>query len=161
MTNAMLEKIRTRQAVVGVVGLGYVGLPLLIEFSRAGFPVLGLDVDEKKVRDLKAGRTYIRHIPAGTIAGVFTPTGRAPAADATTDFGRIGECDAILICVPTPLTEHREPDLQFIESTARSMAPYIRAGQIVTLESTTYPGTTEDVMVPILEQGSGLKAGVD
>ncbi|HPG28150.1 MAG TPA: NAD(P)-binding domain-containing protein, partial [Myxococcota bacterium] len=99
---ALHGRIETRDARIGVIGLGYVGLPLLIEFSRAGFPVLGLDVDEKKVRDLKAGRTYIRHIPAGTIAGVFTITGRAPAADATTDFGCIGECDAILICVPTP-----------------------------------------------------------
>jgi UDP-N-acetyl-D-glucosamine dehydrogenase len=158
MKDEFVGRIAPREAVVGVIGLGYVGLPLLIEFAQEGFPVIGMDIDESKTRALKAGTSYIRHIPGDKVAGVFCA---GKPADATTDFGRVSDCDALLICVPTPLTEHRDPDLSFIESTARSMAPHLRRGQLVVLESTTYPGTTEDVLVPILEQGSGLKAGKD
>ncbi len=159
MKQKIIEKINDRSAVIGVVGLGYVGLPLMIEFGRAGFSVLGFDVDSSKIDRLKSGESYIRHISADAVASIFVDAEKK--ADATVDFARIAECDAILICVPTPLTKHRDPDLSYIESTARAMAPAMRAEQLVALESTTYPGTTEDVMVPILEEGSGLKAGKD
>ena len=158
MKNTLMDAIASREAVVGIVGLGYVGLPLLLEFADAGYNVLGLDIDQKKVDALKAGDSYIRHIPADRIAKVFSDTEKI---DATVDFSRARECHAIVICVPTPLTHHRDPDLSFIESTARNIAPYIQRGQIITLESTTYPGTTEDVLVPLLEEGCGLNAGED
>lgn len=159
MKDALLEKIGNRSATVGVVGLGYVGLPLLIEFGRAGFRVLGLDVDENKADLLKKGESYIRHIESEAIASIFSSGG--DKADATTDFDRVSECDALLICVPTPLTHHREPDLSYIEITAKNMAPALRKGQLIVLESTTYPGTTEDILTPILEEGSGLRSGRD
>jgi UDP-N-acetyl-D-glucosamine dehydrogenase len=157
-----LERIREREACIGIVGLGYVGLPLLIEFSKAGFPVLGLDIDEHKVNMLKAGECYIRHIPSEGIAAAFQGDGpQGSRSDATTDFVRAAECDALIICVPTPLTQHRDPDLSYVEHTAEQLGPHLKAGQLVALESTTYPGTTEDVLVPILEKTSGLKAGSD
>jgi UDP-N-acetyl-D-glucosamine dehydrogenase len=159
MKETLLKKITSREAVVGVIGLGYVGLPLLIEFAGAGFPVLGLDIDQGKVEKLKAGKSYIKHIDAARIQKVFA--GETDRADATTDFSRSKKCDGILICVPTPLTKYRDPDLSYIENTARQIAPFVRKGQLISLESTTYPGTTEEIMVPILEQGSGLKAGSD
>jgi len=156
--DALVAKIGKREAVVGVVGLGYVGLPLLLEFAKGGFRCVGFDIDPAKPAALVAGRSYIRHIASESVASAFV--GADPKrATATTDFSRVRECDAVLICVPTPLTHHREPDLTFIENTARSIAPHMRAGQLVILESTTYPGTTEEVMVPILEAGSGLRAG--
>ena len=159
MNEALGERIAARTARVGVIGLGYVGLPLLIEFARADFPAIGFDVDTGKVAALKVGRSYIRHIAEEDIGDVF---GRAAnRADATVEFGRVSECDALLICVPTPLTSHREPDLQFVESTAYAIAPHLRPGQLVVLESTTFPGTTEEVLVPILAKGSGLVAGQD
>ncbi len=162
MKDKVLERIRQREACVGIVGLGYVGLPLLIEFSKAGFPVLGLDIDERKIEALKAGECYIRHIPSEAIAAAFLGEGaRGGRSDATTDFARAAECDALIICVPTPLTQHRDPDLSYVEKTAEQLAPHLKAGQLVALESTTYPGTTEDVLVPILEGTSGLKAGSD
>ncbi len=154
----LLEKIRQREAKVGVVGLGYVGLPLMLTFGEEGFPVLGFDVDEEKVKRLHLGESYIKHIDSDRIRNLFT---EKHAAAATTDFSRITECDAILICVPTPLTKHREPDLQFITSTGRQMAPFLRKNQLVVLESTTFPGTTEEVLAPLLESGSGLQAGID
>jgi len=159
MKNALLTAIENRSATVGIVGLGYVGLPLLIEFGKAGFRVLGLDIDQNKITCLKRGESYIRHIKTDAMASVFRAGG--DKADATTDFGRVSECDALLICVPTPLTHHREPDLSYIESTAKAMAPALRKGQLIVLESTTYPGTTEEVLVPILEKGSGLRVGKD
>lgn len=157
-TKAVIELITQRQAKVGVIGLGYVGLPLLIEFAKAGFPVLGMDIDKSKVEQLEAGKSYIRHIPDEQ---VNTWIARNESAGATIDFSEASACDALLICVPTPLTKHRDPDLTFITCTAESIAPYIRKGQLITLESTTYPGTTEDELIPILEEGSGLKAGQD
>jgi len=153
----LLSRIATREARIGVVGLGYVGLPLLMEFAKAGFPVAGLDIDEKKTSAIETGKSYIRHIKDSSIQSLLTSN---PKAFVSADFSRSRECDAILICVPTPLTEHRDPDLSYIENTARSIAPHLREGQLIVLESTTYPGTTEDVLIPILEAASGLKAGI-
>lgn len=158
MKDKILKRIADREALVGIVGLGYVGLPLLIEFSKAGFPVLGFDLDQKKVDALDEGKTYIRHIGTDIIKSTVTDN---PIASATTDFNKVSDCDALLICVPTPLTRHRDPDLSYVEQTAANLAPHLMAGQLVALESTTYPGTTEDVMVPILEEGSGLSAEKD
>ncbi|MBL7116012.1 MAG: nucleotide sugar dehydrogenase [Kiritimatiellae bacterium] len=158
MKQRLLDRIESREARIGIVGLGYVGLPLLLEFSKADFQVTGFDVDQAKVDQLAKGESYIRHIEAASISDAFCAR---ETADATTDFSRITECDALLICVPTPLTSHRDPDLSFVEGTAQSLAPYMKKGQLVALESTTYPGTTEQVMGPILEKGSGLTAGQD
>src|SRR5450759_113803 len=131
----LLRRIEARSAVVGVVGLGYVGLPLALLFEEAGFPVIGFDLDANKPDILARGQSYLRHIDAGRIAGAVS-RGRFTA---TTDFDRLTRCDAILICVPTPLGRHREPDLSFIRRTAEEIAPRLRSGQLVVLESTTYP----------------------
>ncbi len=152
-----LERIEARSARIGVVGLGYVGLPLAIAFAERGFSVLGLDVDPAKPEAIAAGRSYLRHIPAARFAG-HVETGRLAA---TTDFAQAAECDALIICVPTPLTDSREPDTRFIEQTARTLAPRLRAGMLLALESTTYPGTTDELLRGLLEQGSGLVAGRD
>ncbi|MBI3408464.1 MAG: nucleotide sugar dehydrogenase [Planctomycetes bacterium] len=151
----LLERIKARQARVGIIGLGYVGLPLASAFSAKGFPVLGFDVDPAKVARLRRGESYIGHIPPQLIRSM-----REHGFDATDRFERLCEPDAILICVPTPLTDAREPDLTFVENSARAVAAALRPGQLVILESTTYPGTTRDVVVPLLEVG-GLKAGRD
>ncbi len=150
-----LERLRSRTAAIGVIGLGYVGLPLSLLLSEAGFAVTGFDIDQKKIDDLQAGRSYIFRIPEAEIQAA-----RSKNFNATADFAQLAEQDAIILCVPTPLTEHREPDLSYIQDTARSVAPWLQAGQLVILESTTYPGTTEDVLIPLLEEGnrSGLKA---
>lgn len=153
---ALLQKISSRQAKVGVIGLGYVGLPLLIRFGQAGFPLLGFDVDSRKIDALLHGKSYIKHIP---ISGISTFLERRQL-DVTLDFDRLSEADCILICVPTPLTEKMEPDLQFVSSTAETIARRLRRGQLVILESTTYPGTTEEMVLPKLEQ-TGLKVGQD
>jgi len=153
----IIDAFKDHTATVGVVGMGYVGLPLVLEFCKKGFKVVGFDIDEKKVINLNAGQSYIKHIPSIDIAGAVN----AGLFIATIDFSRLKAVDAVLICVPTPLGPHWEPDLSYIESTTRSIAPYVHSGMLVVLESTTYPGTTEEVMLPILEMGSGLKAGVD
>jgi UDP-N-acetyl-D-glucosamine dehydrogenase len=158
MKKVLLDRIEKRNATVGIIGLGYVGLPLLIEFSKAGFPVRGFDIDKAKIRALKTGQSYIRHIPPAAVKEVF---GKGKRSEATSDFSKVSTCDALIICVPTPLTHHRDPDLTYIESTAHSMGPHLRKGQLVSLESTTYPGTTDEVLVPILEKHSRLKAGRD
>jgi UDP-N-acetyl-D-glucosamine dehydrogenase len=149
-----LERLKARTANIGVIGLGYVGLPLTLLLSEAGFKVTGFDIDVKKVDDLQAGRSYIFRIPEEDIQSA-----RKKGMQATTDFSLLTGMDAIIMCVPTPLTGHREPDLSFIENTARSTAPWIQEGQLVVLESTTYPGTTEDLLIPILEaeNAHGLK----
>jgi len=149
-----LDRLKTRTARVGVIGLGYVGLPLSLLLAEAGFKVTGFDIDAKKVDALEAGRSYIFRITAEEIAGA-----RKNGFSATTEFARLSEQDAIILCVPTPLTDHHEPDLSFIENTAKAAAPWIREGQLVVLESTTYPGTTEDLLIPVLEAGNtqGLK----
>jgi UDP-N-acetyl-D-glucosamine dehydrogenase len=156
MIDDFCDRIQAREARIGVIGLGYVGLPLVLEFAKNGFPVTGFDCDARKIEALHNGRSYIRHFEAADIQQLVTDN---DSADATTDLSRISECDALLICVPTPLTKFRDPDLSYVVSTAESIAPHLRAGQLVVLESTTYPGTTEEVMVPALEGGSNLSAG--
>lgn len=164
MKSKLIDKIKNREAVVGIIGLGYVGLPLLIEFGKEGFQVLGIDVDEKKAKMLKQGESYIKHIDSKEVEALFckdSKKSKTPKADVTTNFSRVAECDAILICVPTPLTKHRDPDLSYITDTAESMGKYICHNQIIILESTTYPGTTEEVLLPILEDLSKMTAGTD
>jgi UDP-N-acetyl-D-glucosamine dehydrogenase len=146
-----------KDVVVGVVGLGYVGLPLLMQFCRQGNTTLGFDIDPAKVQAIAKGASYIRHIASADLSSSVA-TGRLSA---TTDFKRIAEVDAIIICVPTPLTRHREPDISYILNTARQIGPYLQRGQLVVLESTTYPGTTDEDLRPILEELSHLKAGQD
>jgi UDP-N-acetyl-D-glucosamine dehydrogenase len=142
---------------VAIIGLGYVGLPLCLAFADAGLATLGVDTDATKIAELRAGRSYIKHVASGRVAAAVT-AGRFLC---TTDFGELGTARAILICVPTPLTPHRVPDLSYVVATAEAIAPHLRTGQLVVLESTTYPGTTSEVLKPILERGSGLKAGDD
>lgn len=150
----LLAKIASRSARVGIIGLGYVGLPLALVFEEAGFPVLGFDVDAKKPEALHRGESYIKHIGPERVAAAFA-RGRIAA---TTDFARLAECDAILICVPTPLGRHREPDISYIQKTVEAIAAVARPGQLVVLESTTYPGTTREEILPRLE-ATGLKCG--
>ncbi len=145
-------KIEARTARIGIIGLGYVGLPLGLLYSAQKFKITGFDIDKKKVDTLNAGGSYIFRITKDEIADA-----RKEGFAATADYANISQMDAIIICVPTPLDEHHEPDLSFIVNTAENIAPHLRAGQLVVLESTTYPGTTEEVMVPILEK-TGLKA---
>ncbi len=152
----LLQAIQNKTARVGIVGLGYVGLPLVNAFINAGFKTIGYDVDPTKIRRLAAGESYIKHIASEWIAnciqqGTFEPTA---------EMSRLDEADAILICVPTPLSESRDPDLTYVESTAREIAKTLRRGQLIVLESTTYPGTTRDVVLPILAQ-TGLDIGTD
>src|SRR5581483_11757733 len=148
------DKIKARTANIGVIGLGYVGLPLSLLFSEEKFRVTGFDIDHKKVDTLSQGGSYIVRIPGTEIQQAMIH-----GFQATADFSRISEMDAVIICVPTPLSDHHEPDLSFITSTAQSIAPYLRAGQLIVLESTTYPGTTEELLVPILEKNAaGLRA---
>ena len=142
---------------ISVIGLGYVGLPLSLQFARSGVSVLGFDLDQQKVDSINAGKTYLKHFPSESIAEQVD----ANRLEATTDPSRLSEVEAILICVPTPLDDHREPDLSFVLDTARTIAPHLAKGVLVTLESTTYPGTTEDELRIVLEEGSGMKAGRD
>jgi UDP-N-acetyl-D-glucosamine dehydrogenase len=154
----LLARLANRSARVAVVGLGYVGLPLALTFCRrGGLAALGIDVDPEKARAIGAGRSYLRTVDGGAIAEAV----RDGKLEATTEFARAAACDAVVICVPTPLTREREPDLSFIRRTGEALAPHLRAGQAVVLESTSYPGTTEEVLLPILEEGSGLRAGRD
>jgi UDP-N-acetyl-D-glucosamine dehydrogenase len=156
MTSTLIEKVDKKQAVIGVVGLGYVGLPLLLCFVEKGFHVIGLDIDEKKTEALAKGQSYIKHIPVARVAKAAA----SGLLKTTTDFSKAKECDAILIAVPTPLNKNREPDMSFIVLTCEAIAPYVRRDQLIVLESTTYPGTTVEVMVPILEK-NGLKVDRD
>ncbi|MEW6304928.1 MAG: nucleotide sugar dehydrogenase [Verrucomicrobiota bacterium] len=142
---------------IGIIGLGYVGLPLGLQFARAGARVLGFDIDTQKVEKLNAGESYILHVPGDEVARMT----KGGQFSATSDFRRIHECWAVIICVPTPLGKNREPDISYIVNTGKAIAPHLRRGVIVSLESTTYPGTTDTELREILEQGSGMKAGVD
>ena len=142
---------------ISVIGLGYVGLPLSLQFARSGVSVLGFDLDQTKVESINAGKTYLRHFTSESI----TEQVDANRLEATSDPTRLSEVEAILICVPTPLDDHREPDLSFVLDTARTIASHLVKGVLVTLESTTYPGTTEDELRIVLEEGSGMKAGTD
>ncbi|MAO65700.1 MAG: UDP-N-acetyl-D-glucosamine dehydrogenase [Balneola sp.] len=153
----LLNKITDKTYTIGIVGLGYVGLPLMWTFHQVGMPVIGYDIDDKKVENLKNGIPYIKHL--GT--EMMEMLANSDKADATTDFSRLDEADAILLCVPTPLDHHREPDMSYVEQTTETVSQYLRKGQLVILESTTWPGTTEELMIPILEKNSGLKAGTD
>ncbi len=155
ISDALLAKIREKKATVGVVGMGYVGLPLALLFARKGFSAIGFDIDPEKVEKLQRGESYILHIPAASIAEQVS----ARRLRATSDFSVVRDVDALLICVPTPLDEHREPDVSFIRDTAESIVPHLRAGQLVVLESTTYPGTTDELLLPILRK-SGLRCVV-
>jgi len=179
----LVKKIGNRQARIGVIGLGYVGLPLIIEFVKKGFSVAGFDIDQKKVDSLKAGRSYIKHIDISPLIGE-TQGGRSKGSKArgagratashtklkaedstlkfapTTDFSQLKNMDCILICVPTPLNKNREPDMTYVFNTTETIARYLRKGQLIVLESTTYPGTTDEDMREILER-TGLKAGKD
>jgi UDP-N-acetyl-D-glucosamine dehydrogenase len=152
----LLDKINRNEAKIGVVGLGYVGLPLVLEFIHEKFFTLGFDIDTKKVEVLNQGKSYLKHIGSDRVAKACG----TKLFEATTDFSRIKEVDCILICVPTPLTRHREPDTSFIAKTSEAIAQHLRKGQLVVLESSTYPGTTEELMKPILEK-SGLKGDED
>jgi UDP-N-acetyl-D-glucosamine dehydrogenase len=151
----LIDKIRQRQARIGIIGLGYVGLPLALLYSEEKFRVTGFDIDARKVDTLSQGGSYIYRITPNEIQAA-----QKSGFTATSDYSQISAMDAIIICVPTPLNEYHEPDLSFITNTTHSIAPHLRAGQLVILESTTYPGTTEEVMIPILEKEnpSGLKA---
>jgi UDP-N-acetyl-D-glucosamine dehydrogenase len=156
LAEQLMDRIRARKARVAVIGLGYVGLPLAEAFASAGYPVIGFDIDAEKIQKLRAGQSYIGHIPSARVAelvagGLFNPTA---------DPRELAAADAVIICVPTPLTETREPDLSYITGTGTMIAKQLRRGQLVVLESTTYPGTTDDVLRPILE-ASGLRAGAD
>src|SRR3954466_16200908 len=150
------EKIRSRTARVGVIGLGYVGLPLAIEFAKAGFTVTGIDVSAEKASSVNAGRSYIGDISDATLAGLV----QAGKLKATTDFSAVGELDTINICVPTPLRKTKDPDMSFIVSACQEMEKHFHAGMLVILESTTYPGTTDEVVLPMLTK-AGLETGRD
>src|ERR1700729_4447240 len=153
--NQLKNKIHQRQARFGIIGMGYVGLPLALLYSEQKFQVTGFDIDQRKVDTLAKGASYIYRITTEEIQAA-----KAQGFTATSDYSQITKMDAIILCVPTPLNEYHEPDLSFITDTTHSIAPHLRAGQLVVLESTTYPGTTEEVMIPILEKENkaGLKA---
>jgi len=150
----LIEKVNNRSAKIGIIGLGYVGLPLAIAFAKAGFHVTGFDIDLQKAEMIREGKSYISYIPSGKIKELVEKHGFVP----TTDFSELRDVDCIMICVPTPLNRNREPDLSYVFSTTRTIAKYLRQGQLVVLESTTYPGTTDEDMRAILEE-TGLKAG--
>lgn len=155
MNTELIAKLDRKTAVVGVVGLGYVGLPLMLRYCEVGYKVVGFDIDQTKVDALKAGKSYIEHISPKRIADAV-----GGAFDPTTDFSRASEVDALILCVPTPLNRYREPDLSFVLNTVDSLLPYMHKGMVVSLESTTYPGTTEEELKPRIEK-RGLKVGED
>jgi UDP-N-acetyl-D-glucosamine dehydrogenase len=155
MLSALLARVQNKSATIGIIGLGYVGLPLARAFAHAGYRVLGFDIDSAKVQKLNAGKSFIKQIPDEIVAGM-----RAAGFEATDSFARLNEPDAILICVPTPLTDAREPDLTYVVNSANAIAGRLRPGQIIILESTTYPSTTRRVMLPVLER-TGLTPGKD
>ncbi|ABQ25868.1 nucleotide sugar dehydrogenase [Geotalea uraniireducens] len=156
MKQQLLSRIKDKTAVVGIIGLGYVGLPLMLRFVEEGYRVLGFDIDQSKIDKLQQGQSYIRHIPAKPIAAAVTNG----LFDGTTDFSRTAEADALFICVPTPLNRYREPDLTFVLNSTDAIVPHLRPGQLVSLESTTYPGTTNEELLPRLES-RGLNVGKD
>jgi len=147
MKKELLDKINKKQALIGIIGLGYVGLPLMLEFCENDFKVLGFDKDESKEKLLNKGKSYIKHISEERIKKQWEKGN----FEATTDFERLKEPDALIMCVPTPLDKHREPDMSYIVSTAKVIQKYMRKGQLITLESTTYPGTTDELLLPLFE----------
>jgi UDP-N-acetyl-D-glucosamine dehydrogenase len=156
LKNDLIEKIRARRARVGVIGLGYVGLPLVLRFAEERFPVIGFDIDPNKVSKLNAGESYIHHIPSARLKALL----KENQFEATSDFSRLAEPDCIIICVPTPLTEKKDPDLRYIETTADAVCKTLHQGQLVSLESTTYPGTTEEILLEKF-RSTGLEVGKD
>jgi UDP-N-acetyl-D-glucosamine dehydrogenase len=156
MHNQLLKKIENKTAVIGIIGLGYVGLPLALEYATKGFKTIGFDIDERKIPILNSGKSYIKHIKADKIK----KTVGNKKFFATADFTRLPEADAIIICVPTPLNEHREPDMTFIENSGKMVAQYLRFGQFVSLESSTYPGTTEEILLPMFENAPVTQSAV-
>lgn len=144
----LLKKIENKKAIIGIIGLGYVGLPLALAFSGKGFAVIGFDTDEKKIPKIMEGKSYIKHISSAKILDMVN----SKHLIATSDFSRLEECDCIIICVPTPLDRHRQPDISFIENSGKTIAKYLRHGQLISLESSTYPGTTEEVLLPLFEK---------
>lgn len=155
MKNMLIEKLSDTTAIIGVVGLGYVGIPLSISFSKSGYRVVGFDIDASKTDSIATGKTYIKHIPDSDISDAVSR-----GFEATTDFSRASDVDALIICVPTPLDNHRGPDLSYVINTMEMLVPYLRKGQVVSLESTTYPGTTDEELKPLIER-TGLKIGED
>ncbi len=153
----ILNKIESKEFRVGIIGLGYVGLPLMWTFHQNGMPVIGYDIDEYKIKCLREGKSYIKHLGEDKMKVLSSSN----LCDATSDFARIPEADALLLCVPTPLNTYREPEMKYVVDTTKVVSEHLRKGQIVILESTTWPGTTDELMIPILEKGSGLKAGKD
>ena len=157
MINELLARIEEKTYTVGIIGLGYVGLPLMYTFHKEGMPVIGYDIDQAKVSNIQSGTPYIKHLGEEMMQSLS----QSDRCAATTDFSRLTEADAVLLCVPTPLNQYREPDMSYVISTTETVAHHLREGQLVILESTTYPGTTEEVMIPLLEKHSGLIAGKD
>ncbi|MBT9234968.1 nucleotide sugar dehydrogenase [Pseudomonas inefficax] len=155
MKQTLLEKLNDKTGVIGIVGLGYVGLPLVLRYAEVGYKVLGFDIDQSKIDHIEGGTSYIEHIPAASIARAVEQGFKA-----TTDFSQARDVDALILCVPTPLNKYREPDLSFVLDTTDSLVPHLRAGQVVSLESTTYPGTTEEELLPRIES-RGFQVGED
>jgi UDP-N-acetyl-D-glucosamine dehydrogenase len=153
VANKLAEKLKQKRAVIGIVGLGYVGLPLVLSYCKAGYQVVGFDVDAKKVRGLKAGKSYIKHISDSDIQWSISN-----GLKITNDLSDATKVDALILCVPTPLNQHREPDLSYVTETVDSLVPFLRSGQVISLESTTYPGTTEEELIPRVES-AGLRVG--
>ncbi|MGL1933055.1 MAG: nucleotide sugar dehydrogenase [Desulfotalea sp.] len=151
----LIEKLNSKSATIGIIGLGYVGLPLILRYTAVGYSVIGIDIDDRKVDKLNNGQSYIEHISGANIKEALAAGFRA-----STKFSDVTKCDAIIICVPTPLNQYREPDLSYVTNTVDTMTPFIRKEQVVSLESTTYPGTTEEELLPRLES-TGLKVGID
>jgi len=155
MRSISINKLNSKESVIGVVGLGYVGLPLVLRYSAVGYRVLGIDIDTAKVEQLNRGKSYIEHIPGAAVAAA-----RDSGFLATTDFSRAAQCDALILCVPTPLNKYREPDIGFVIRTVEALVPHLRPGQVISLESTTYPGTTEEELLPRVSQ-RGMMVGED
>ena len=153
--NTIIEKLENKSAVISIVGLGYVGLPLMLRYAEVGFKVIGFDIDQDKVEKLNTGKSYIEHIPTERVAAALTKGFKA-----TSDFSEATKADALIICVPTPLNKYREPDLSFVTNTTDMLVPYLRKGHVLSLESTTYPGTTEEELLP-RAQSTGLAVGGD
>lgn len=153
MKSTLIQKLNDKQAIIGIVGLGYVGLPLTIRYCEVGYKVIGFDIDPTKISVLEQGKSYIEHIPSDSIQRAV-----AQGFEPTSDFSRVSEADALILCVPTPLNQYREPDLSFVTNTTDALLPYLRPGQVVSLESTTYPGTTDEELLPRIES-TGLKVG--
>jgi UDP-N-acetyl-D-glucosamine dehydrogenase len=156
MKQEILTRIENKSAVIGIIGLGYVGLPLLLRFTEVGYRVLGFDTDPVKIEKLAAGASYLKHIPAERILAALS----SGLFEGTTDFSQARKADALIICVPTPLNNHREPDLQYVINSSKAILPYLRPGQVISLESTTYPGTTDEILLPLV-QSQGLVVGRD